>query len=53
MTTLARFIRDETGATSVEYGLIAVGISAAIVAVLQGIGAKLRESFLAVEPALY
>jgi pilus assembly protein Flp/PilA len=36
-----RFAADETGAAAVEYGLIAVGISVAIIAVLQGIGIKL------------
>ena len=33
-----RFVRDESGATAVEYGLIAAGISVAIIAVVQGLG---------------
>ena len=41
MTLFARFITDESGATSVEYGLIAVCISAAIVVVLQGVAGLL------------
>jgi Flp pilus assembly pilin Flp len=44
MRTLVRFIRDESGATSVKYGLIAVCISAAIATVLQGVGDKLKET---------
>jgi pilus assembly protein Flp/PilA len=43
--TLLRFLRDETAATSVEYGLIAVCISMAIVTVLHGIGGKLKDAF--------
>jgi pilus assembly protein Flp/PilA len=41
MRTLARFLNDERGSTAVEYGLIAAGISVAIIAVVQGIGMKL------------
>ena len=36
-----RFLKDESGATAVEYGLVAAGISVAIIAVLQGLGARL------------
>lgn len=42
MRTIARFIRDESGITSVKYGLIAACISLAIVTVLQGVGTRLR-----------
>jgi pilus assembly protein Flp/PilA len=41
-TLVSRFLRDESGATAIEYGLIAAGISVAIVAVVQGIGSKLN-----------
>ena len=41
MSIVARFLRDESGATAIEYGLIAAGISVAIIAVVQGLGAKL------------
>ena len=42
MTNLMkRFVKDESGATAVEYGLIAAGISVAIIAIIQGIGSKL------------
>jgi pilus assembly protein Flp/PilA len=38
---LKRFMKDESGATAVEYGLIAAGISVAIIAVMQGLGSRL------------
>ena len=41
MQTIARFGRDESGVTSVKYGLIAACISLAIVTVLQGVGTRL------------
>lgn len=41
----ARFVRDESGATAIEYGLIAAGISVAIIAVVNGLGTKLNGSF--------
>ncbi len=51
-TLVSRFLRDESGATAIEYGLIAAGISVAIVAVVQGIGSKLNTAFGKVETAL-
>ena len=39
---LKRFAKDELGATAVEYGLVAAGISVAIIAVMQGLGSKLN-----------
>ena len=49
---VTRFVKDESGATAIEYGLIAAGISVAIIAVVQGIGTKLNTSFGKVETAL-
>jgi pilus assembly protein Flp/PilA len=37
-----RFVKDESGATAVEYGLIAAGISVAIIAVVNSLGGKLN-----------
>jgi len=37
-----RFVKDESGATAIEYGLIAAGISVAIITVVQGLGSKLN-----------
>ena len=46
------FIKDETAATAIEYGLIAAGISVAIIAVVQGLGTKLNTTFSSVSSAL-
>jgi pilus assembly protein Flp/PilA len=40
-----RFARDEAGVTAIEYGLIAAGISIAIIAVVQGLGVTLQGTF--------
>ena len=45
MKTLKRFANDESGATAIEYGLIAAGISVAIITVVQGLGTKLSNTF--------
>jgi pilus assembly protein Flp/PilA len=42
---VTRFINDQSGATAIEYGLIAAGISVAIIAVVQGIGTTLNTKF--------
>ncbi len=46
------FAKDESGATAIEYGLIAAGISIAIIAVVQGIGTNLNTTFTSVQNAL-
>jgi pilus assembly protein Flp/PilA len=51
-TILSRFVKDESGATAIEYGLIAAGISVAIIAVVQGLGTKLNTTFSSVSGAL-
>jgi pilus assembly protein Flp/PilA len=50
--SLKRFARDESGATAIEYGLIAAAIAVAIVAVMQGIGSRLNTTFANVQNAL-
>jgi len=52
MSMIARFFHDEKGATAIEYGLIAAGISVAIIAVVQGLGSKLNSTFTSVQNAL-
>ena len=47
-----RFAKDESGATAIEYGLIAAGISVAIIAVVQGLGTQLKTTFTSVTTAL-
>ena len=49
---VARFVKDESGATAIEYGLIAAGISVAIIAVVQGLGTRLNTTFTSVKNAL-
>ena len=52
MKNLLKFVKDESGATAIEYGLIAAGISVAIIAVVQGLGSKLNTTFTSVQTAL-
>jgi len=52
MKTLKRFAKDESGATAIEYGLIAAGISVAIITVVQGLGTKLNTTLTSVSNAL-
>jgi pilus assembly protein Flp/PilA len=52
MRTLKRFWRDETAATAIEYGLIAAGISLAIIAIVNGLGTKLNTKFAAINTSL-
>ena len=49
---LARFAQNESGATAIEYGLIAAGISVAIIAVLGGVGSSLQTTLTSVQTAL-
>jgi pilus assembly protein Flp/PilA len=48
MKSLARFQKDESGATAIEYGLIAAGISVAIIAVVNSLGSQLKSTFTTV-----
>jgi pilus assembly protein Flp/PilA len=48
----ARFVKDESGATAIEYGLIAAGISLAIIAVVNGIGTNLNTKFTSINTSL-
>ena len=52
MTLVTRFVKDESGATAIEYGLIAAGISVAIIAVVTSVGSKLNTTFGKVGTAL-
>jgi pilus assembly protein Flp/PilA len=46
MTSLVtRFAKDESGATAIEYGLIAAGISVAIITVVNSLGSQLKSTF--------
>jgi len=48
----SRFVKDESGATAIEYGLIAAGISVAIIAAVKGLGSALNTTFASVSTAL-
>ena len=52
MTNIIRFIRDEQGATAIEYGLIAAGISVVIIAAVNGIGSKIGAAFSSIQSQL-
>ena len=45
MTKITAFLKNESGATAIEYGLIAAGISVAIIATVNGLGVKLNTTF--------
>jgi pilus assembly protein Flp/PilA len=49
---IARFVKDQSGATAIEYGLIAAGISLAIIAVVNGLGTKLSTNFNTISTSL-
>lgn len=42
---LVRFMKDASGATSIEYGLIAAGIALAVIAIVSNVGGKLHTTF--------
>ncbi len=51
-TSVQRFARDESGATAIEYGLIAAGISVAIITVVNSLGTQLKATFTTVSTQL-
>jgi pilus assembly protein Flp/PilA len=52
MGLVIRFLKDEKAATAIEYGLIAAGISVAIIAVVKGLGTKLDTTFSSISSQL-
>jgi pilus assembly protein Flp/PilA len=52
MNMIRKFWADETGATAIEYGLIAAGIALAIIAVINGLGSKLNTKFASINSSL-
>jgi pilus assembly protein Flp/PilA len=48
----AKFLADESGATAIEYGLIAAGISIAIIVAVNGLGTTLNEKFTSINTSL-
>jgi pilus assembly protein Flp/PilA len=52
MRLLLKFLRDEKGATAIEYDLIAAGISLAIISIVNGMGTKLNTKFTSINSSL-
>ena len=52
MNVLSKFIKSESGATAIEYGLIAAGIAAAIAAIVTTIGTDVNTAFTTIADAL-
>jgi pilus assembly protein Flp/PilA len=52
MSAYKNFLRDDSGATAIEYGLIAAGISVAIITVVNSLGGQLKNTFTTVSTQL-
>jgi pilus assembly protein Flp/PilA len=52
MSQIVRFCRDQSGATAIEYGLIAAGISIAIIVAVTSLGTTLNTTFTSVSTGL-
>jgi len=47
-----RFMQDQSGATAIEYGLVAAGIALAILPVITGIGTRLKSTFTVLQTSI-
>jgi pilus assembly protein Flp/PilA len=52
MRLFLKFWRDETGATAIEYGLIAAGIALAIISAVDSLGSRLNAKFTSINSSL-
>ena len=52
MSKVLRLLKDESGATAIEYGLIAAGISVAIIVAVASVGSGLNTTFTSLQTAL-
>jgi pilus assembly protein Flp/PilA len=52
MKTFYRFLNDDSGATAIEYALIAAGIAIAIITAVQSVGTKLSGNFTSISTSL-
>ena len=52
MSKIVAFLKNESGATAIEYGLITAGISVAIIAVVNGLGTSLNTKFTSISTQL-
>jgi pilus assembly protein Flp/PilA len=51
-SVIKSFFKDESGATAIEYGLIAAGIAIAIITAVQGVGTQLSTNFNTISSSL-
>jgi len=52
MVLIKRFVSDESGATAIEYGLIAAGIALAIITVVNNLGSTMNDKFTSISSSL-
>jgi pilus assembly protein Flp/PilA len=52
MSKVFAFLKDESGATAIEYGLIAAGISVVIIAAVKSVGSNLSSTFDSIASAM-
>ena len=52
MSKVFAFLKDESGATAIEYGLIAAGISVVIIAAVKSVGSNLTATFESIADAM-
>jgi pilus assembly protein Flp/PilA len=52
MRLIVKFLKDESAATAIEYGLIATGIAVAVIPVITGLGTRLKTTFSTVSTAI-
>jgi pilus assembly protein Flp/PilA len=50
---LMRLVKDETGGTAIEYGLIAAGVALAVIGVVSNLGSKLKSTFSSISTQLH
>jgi len=52
MTTIIRFLRNQSGATSIEYAMLASGIAVAIIVTVNSLGGTVKGNYTSVATAL-
>jgi pilus assembly protein Flp/PilA len=52
IAAISSFLADESGATAIEYGLIAAGIAVAIITAVKGVGTRLNTTFSSISTQL-
>jgi pilus assembly protein Flp/PilA len=52
MGLIVKFLKDESAATAIEYGLIATGIAVAVIPVITGLGTHLKTTFSTISTAI-